>query len=242
MVKALITLGLAACLVLSSCSLQKGLSLGSNKDSDLKNGQELPSKDYSKIDIPQEKILWADQYIISKVGEDYFRKNYVFEKDKSSESSSVKTPGSNKIYGWYALMYEYLPLSKVLEKPAFVRIGIHTDTTSQAAFQATMYDPARGELNTPWVVCMNGSAPCTFKISKKDAISKIRNLGITALKQKDLNKEVGIGLPPKQTYDGLYWTLSYSISVGGDCFESHSIQISTETGELKQKGGFKMCS
>ena len=123
-----------------------------------------------------------------------------------------------KPFGWYTVHYEYLPLTKLWRRPAFVSVWIHSDVKTYEEFKRGLKTKV-GVHNT-WVACFNRAKLCEFNIPIDQAVDIVRNLRIPELSARDIRNELGLSMSNDlhgQTYDGLYWVIEFSRRDTGKC-------------------------
>lgn len=103
-------------------------------------------------DIPPELIKVADDYIIAKVGEDYFRKNYVLAEESKGYTGQ---------YSAYRIIYNYLPLEKIGASSRII--------ADEAKVYVTVPDSAvPGSLSVPYFIAIIENGKIIEPIVTKD--------------------------------------------------------------------------
>lgn len=109
--------------------------------------------------VPSSIRKIADEYIINKVGREYFNKNFVLDKKES-----IKLSESN----FYRVMYEFFPLKQY----SIPNINYHIEIRVASNI-------AR-EWGEPFVpLCLNDSSLCQFNLSKEELLTFKNKYSIT---------------------------------------------------------------
>jgi|SRR3989344_1471024 len=175
---------------------------------------ETPRENIDSI-TPNEIIVKADSFVISQVGESYFKENFVLAVTKTDEQTSFK---NNSPDATYLVFYEYLPLSVLTQSKFLVSVNLGKNLDSPV-FSNTILD------------CVNEPTLCEFTVTKEQALKTAKENGVSG----DANQ---IFLQRFYTFDdpaffeGWGWVVFESIDDQsiGDCMRSKMIVINSRIG------------
>jgi hypothetical protein len=157
--------------------------------------------------IPGIILKRADRYIIDKVGESYFRKNYRFN---PVGSRADHLPDHVE----YFLYYEYAPLA---------RMGAETSGVFVRMLDRTDYVPY------DYVACVSAGKVCEPRITREEALDIVAGKNLEHFSRQ--TAAISLGIPSViNSYRTWTWLITIPVGSKDGCRISTEVWIDTVTG------------